>query len=599
MSGLSTFLIEGLVDPKRKKQMTHLRQTLGSGIRQTFSGRRGRDLKETLTAYLFLSPALILIFVFGLFPVGFALYVSLHKWLIIRGDFLGLANYVDAIDDLAYIGLFFLAIGSMVGAFLLGRKIAQEVRDRGWRFMWLAVPGALHAATVFAFFRWLFFQLPEFLDIAEKMRGLERTRGLFMGLLSEAFRAETVYPYWLQFIALFFLALSAGLVARKFLPHPDNLRLQSRFAIVWGVLAMGFGLLMFNFQSINRVYAAAVQSGEDPGIWPQVIMVMSGALLLLIAWYIWKSAERRSSAWAFGFQLLASIALMVGAVILIIEVPTIVAMGDEDLWNGLKVTVFFSVGTVPVQLAIALFLSVLLFQKLKGSGVFRVIYFLPYVTPAVATATIFRLLFSERETAPINTVLQVFGGRPQEWLREAQGVFTMLANNLGISGYPQALIPDWIPHDLADLAANWMAGPSQAMMVVIMLSVWTFVGYNVVIYLAGLSNIPTEVTEAAEIDGANRWGVFRHITFPLLSPTTYFLSLIAVIGTFKAFNTMWVMRLGESLGTIDTISIVIFDEFFTRTRYGYASALAFVLFAIILSLTVINNRVQGSRVFYD
>lgn len=75
-----------------------------------------------------------------------------------------------------------------------------------------------------------------------------------------------------------------------------------------------------------------------------------------------------------------------------------------------------------------------------------------------------------------------------------------------------------------------MAGPSQALIVVIMLSIWTFVGYNVVIYLAGLGNIPTEITEAAEIDGANRWDVFRHVTFPLLSPTTYFLSLIAVMG---------------------------------------------------------------------
>jgi multiple sugar transport system permease protein len=122
----------------------------------------------------------------------------------------------------------------------------------------------------------------------------------------------------------------------------------------------------------------------------------------------------------------------------------------------------------------------------------------------------------------------------------------------------------------------------------------------VVIYLAGLSNIPAELGEAAEIDGADRWGVFRHITFPLLSPTTYFLSLIAIMGTFKAFDTLWLLRqsVGTGLGTLNTISVVIFDQFFVRTRYGYASALAFVLFAIILALTVLNNRIQGSRVFY-
>ena len=121
-----------------------------------------------------------------------------------------------------------------------------------------------------------------------------------------------------------------------------------------------------------------------------------------------------------------------------------------------------------------------------------------------------------------------------------------------------------------------------------------------VIYLAGLANIPPELAEAAEIDGADRWGVFRHVTFPLLSPTTYFLSLIAIMGTFKAFNMLWLLRqsVGTGLGSLNTISVVIFDQFFVRTRYGYASALAFVLFAIILALTVFNNRVQGSRVFY-
>ena len=90
----------------------------------------------------------------------------------------------------------------------------------------------------------------------------------------------------------------------------------------------------------------------------------------------------------------------------------------------------------------------------------------------------------------------------------------------------------------------------------------------------------------------------RHITFPLLSPTTYFLSLIAIIGTFKAFNTIWIFRDSLALGTTDTFSVTIFIEFFEKLRYGYASAMAFVLFAIILALTYVNNKVQGSRVFY-
>jgi ABC-type sugar transport system permease subunit len=174
----------------------------------------------------------------------------------------------------------------------------------------------------------------------------------------------------------------------------------------------------------------------------------------------------------------------------------------------------------------------------------------------------------------------------------------MLAERFGLAGFPDAFIPAWVPANLASLLANWLTGPSLALMVILALSVWTFVGYNTVIYLAGLGNISRELTEAAEIDGASRWDVFRFITFPLLSPTTYFLSLVGVMGTFKSFNTIWVMRTGQALGTTDTFSIVIFEEFFEKSRYGYASALAFVLFGIILALTYVNTRIQGSRVFY-
>ena len=144
----------------------------------------------------------------------------------------------------------------------------------------------------------------------------------------------------------------------------------------------------------------------------------------------------------------------------------------------------------------------------------------------------------------------------------------------------------------------WADGPSLALVVIMIFSIWVFVGYDTVIYLAGLGNIPKEMSEAAEVDGASRWQIFRFITFPLLSPTTYFLTIISVIGTFKAFNHIWVMRLDAALGTTDTFSVVIFTEFFEKLRYGYASAMAFVLFAIILVLTYINTRTQGSKVFY-
>jgi multiple sugar transport system permease protein len=277
---------------------------------------------------------------------------------------------------------------------------------------------------------------------------------------------------------------------------------------------------------------------------------------------------------------MAALVLLVGGWLLIGEIPTIIASGDKDLWEGLKVTVFFSIGTVPFQLAISLFLAVLLFQKVRGSNIFRILFFIPYVTPGIASAAVFQQMFSNRQSAPINMLLRSFGLPSQQWLYEPRGIFTILGEYLGVN----------LP--------NWAAGPSLALAVIILHSIWTYVGYNTVIYLAGLGNISKELNDQAEVDGANGWQVFRYVTFPLLSPTTYFLSLIAIIGTFKAFNTIWVLRSNLALGTTDTFSVTIFIEFFEKLRYGYASALSFVLFAIILVLTFVNNRTQGSRVFY-
>lgn len=569
-------------------------------IGKAFRGRRGRHLREALTAYGFISPALILIFTFGIFPVGFALYVSLHKWLIVRGDFRGLANYVNAIGSFAYIGAFALGLGGLIGAFLLVRGLYRRPHENRTSLLPLVLPTAVYALTVVAFFRWIYLELPEFLDIAPKMRGLERTRELFLRLLSEAFHAETAYPAWILFIELAGVSIVLGLALALIRRLPSDPSQQMSLTLAWLGAIVGVGLLVSTWNAIRQAYAAAVETGEDPGIWPQLIMITSGVLLLLLAWRVWRGAEGQSNNRHFALRILGAIVLMVGAVMLIIEIPTIVALGDPDLWNGLKVTVFFSLGTVPIQLTIALFLSVILFRQKRGGAFFRVIFFLPYVTPALASATVFRLLFSERQSAPVNRILGYLGIGSQGWLRQSEGIVSILASVLGISNYPTSLIPTWFPHDLSTMLADWMTGPSQALTVVIMLSIWTYVGYNVVIYLAGLGNIPTELAEAAEIDGADRWGVFRHITFPLLSPTTYFLSLIAVMGTFKAFNTIWLLRksVGSGLGTLNTISVEIFEQFFVRTRYGYASAMAFVLFAIILCLTLINNRVQGSKVFY-
>jgi multiple sugar transport system permease protein len=547
---------------------------------KTFSGRQKRLLREYLTGYLMIAPAVLLIFLFGIFPVGFALYVSVHRWQLVRGPFHGLANYINAMGNLTYVVLFILGIGGLAGAFFALRRITRQAGKQAHQPWLFALPGLAFTAAILAWFRWMYLQTPEVLEIANAIRGLERTRELFMGLLDEAFHAPTVYPAWQLFLQILAVAVGVTILTLYLRRKQQAGTYITSFTLAWLSLAVGIGLLWVMVTQINQVYTAAVETDQDPGAWPQVVTILSGIIALIIGWRVWQSAQRQDSTAGFTVRLFGGLVLAVGAVLLIFEIPNIIAQGNPDMWQGLKVTVFFSLGTVPVQLTIALFLSVLLFQKLQGSEMYRIIFFLPYVTPAVASAAIFKALFSGRFVSPANNVLGWFGIAPQAWLGEPKGVVQLIGSGLGLE----------IP--------NWAAGPSLALCVIILLSIWTYVGYNTVIYLAGLGNISAELTESAEIDGANKWQVFRHITFPLLSPTTYFLSLLAIIGTFKAFNTIWVLREAAALGTTDPFSVLIFNEFFTKTRYGYASALAFILFAIILSLTLINNRIQGSRVFY-
>jgi multiple sugar transport system permease protein len=208
------------------------------------------------------------------------------------------------------------------------------------------------------------------------------------------------------------------------------------------------------------------------------------------------------------------------------------------------------------------------------------IYFLPFITPAVGSAGVFRVLFSGNPNGTVNNFLNLLGLEAMGWLSEPNGVNQLIGDSLGFS------VPDWA------------AGPSLALVVAIIYGIWRYTGYNIVFFLAGLGNISKELYEAAAIDGANRWQQFRNITIPLLSPITYFLTIFGVIGTFKTFNTIFVLRTGQSLGSMDTASIVIFDAFNRDTRIGYAAALGIILLIVILSATAFFDRLAKGRVFY-
>ena len=543
--------------------------------------RRVRQWREYLTGYLMVAPAVVLIFVFGIFPVGFALFVSLHKWRLKRGDVIGMENYTNALGPVAYLLVFGLGIGLLVLAFVRLRHSYKESTGGALRFGLLNLAGILLAGVALAFIRWTVVLLPNILDIADKIRGVEKTRDLFMQLLNDAFTVDAVLA---ARATMFWLILGAGLlvVVTMFLwPSPKTLQQQLELAANWFLAGVGAILLAYVYGQMMTAYNTAVQTGEDPGFLPQFVSIATGLILLFIGWKLWQRSADQPSNLHFLLRLAAATVFIIGGWIMIGEIPVVVAAGDPDLWVGLRATLFYALGTIPFQLGISMFLAVLLFQNLRGSGLFRVMYFMPYVTPVVASAAVFRQLFSNRLQAPVNAGMRLLGLEPLQWLWEPKGIFELLALKLGLGSWP-----------------DWAAGPSLALVVIMTFSIWVFVGYDTVIYMAGLGNIPKELGEAAEVDGASRWQVFRHITFPLLSPTTYFLTLISVIGTFKAFNHIWVMRLDAALGTTDTFSVVIFTEFFEKLRYGYASAMAFILFAIILGLTFVNNKLQGSRVFY-
>ncbi len=250
------------------------REAVPSGwLQKLLPGRRQRRIREYLTGYLMIFPATFLIFLFGIFPVGFALFVSLHKWRLRRGDFIGITNYVKAVDSLAYILLFALGIGTAIGAVLFLRRVIQSATEHSEKPWLLAIPGFFHAAGLIAFVRWSVLQLPEVLDIAQKIIGVEKTQELFYRLLGEAFKVEHVLSAFYVFLILTALAVIIGFVASRLWRHPRNFKYQAQFAIVWLALFLGVFVVWFTYSEAVRAYQISLETGTEIAFWPQVITI--------------------------------------------------------------------------------------------------------------------------------------------------------------------------------------------------------------------------------------------------------------------------------------------------------------------------------------
>ncbi|HOJ88968.1 MAG TPA: sugar ABC transporter permease [Pseudothermotoga sp.] len=232
---------------------------------------------------------------------------------------------------------------------------------------------------------------------------------------------------------------------------------------------------------------------------------------------------------------------------------------DKTFHLVLKNTVIFVLGTVPARLFLGLIFALALVRNIPARAFFRAAIFLPVIIPTVAAAMVFRWIFNADF-----------------------GLLNEFLYNVGISNLPR-----------------WLSQPKWALMAIIILSVWKDVGFSTVLFMAGLQGIPSSLYEAAWLDGANRWKSFVHITLPLLSPTTFFVIVINVISSFQIFDQAYVLTGGGPGNATNTIVYYIYNNAFQWFRMGYASAVAWLLFAIIFIATFIQFRYQKKWVYYE
>lgn len=264
----------------------------------------------------------------------------------------------------------------------------------------------------------------------------------------------------------------------------------------------------------------------------------------------------------------------------------------ERFFTAVKNTTYYVIGVVPTQTMIALMLAVIVNQRwLKGRSYFRTIFYFPSITSSVVISVIFMWLFSTGGL--VNALIDVFYPNYDKvnWIDESKGVFHFVLEQFGVT---RQTAGDWAGKEYLGIRAwNWISGPSTTMFMIMILNTWTTIGTMMVIFLAALQNIPSYVYEAAQIDGANSWQIFRKITIPLLRPTTFFVVTLGLIGTFQVFDQVYVIGGGDATVTIAVI--VHRFAFGPGSNMGLATAAAMILFVIIFIFTLIQRTVVGGE----
>ncbi|MHB9037959.1 MAG: carbohydrate ABC transporter permease [Armatimonadota bacterium] len=256
---------------------------------------------------------------------------------------------------------------------------------------------------------------------------------------------------------------------------------------------------------------------------------------------------------------------------------------DPQFWLYFVNTAYFLIG-IPISIAGSLFFAILLSQKVKGMTVYRTMYYLPSFTAGVALMILWKALYNP-EFGPINAAIAwishhlSLGIDAPQWLISTKNIFGL---------------------DVERVATTWKQWGLGARDAIIIMGIWTGIGgSNMLLYIAALTNLPEELVEAAQLDGAGKWHVFRNVTWPHLAPTTFFIVVMSFIGGLQGgFEQARVMTAGGPAGTTTTISYYIYTKAFEEYQIGYASAISWVLFAFIFAVTIINWRLGNKEVSY-
>ncbi|WP_127497131.1 carbohydrate ABC transporter permease [Actinoplanes solisilvae] len=254
----------------------------------------------------------------------------------------------------------------------------------------------------------------------------------------------------------------------------------------------------------------------------------------------------------------------------------------HDFMTSIRNNAYYVFMVVPIQTVLALGLALVVNKR---RGFFRTAFYFPSVTSSVAISVVFLFLFANG--GAINAILAVFGVRGPQWFSDPRGLVHLIV------GDPPAFL---VEHSVFGLTWwDWLSGPSVAMCAIITLVVWTTSGTFMVMFLAALQNVPVQLEEAGRIDGATRWQLLRHVILPQLRPTTFLVVTLGLIGTWQVFDQIYVMSQGNPAKTTLTPAFLSYRTAFRDFDYGAGAAISFVLFLIIVLLTLLQRRLTRER----